>query len=288
MDGWIFTHNIDSVLLPIWGTFAIRWYSLMYLLTFFSGYWYYQRQSRRPDSPVTQDEVSTLLIFGVFGVILGGRLGWVIFYGGMPYLENPLRVFQVWEGGLSFHGGLLGVTLAIVLFSRHIRQPILTLGDFIVPWVPVGVLLVRIGNFINSELYGKPTDGSWGVIFPTDPQRLPRHPSQLYEAFGEGVIVLIVLMWLRRVKRPGIQPAAFMLIYGCARFAVEFVRLPDRNLGCLSRYFEFVRLAEADKNMSCWEWGSVSMGQVLSMPLILIGGAWLIWIFSRPKANAPA
>lgn len=285
MDGWIFEHALSPNLAEI-GPLTIRWYSLMYLGTFFSGYWYYLRQSRRPDSPVTPDDVSTLLIFGVLGVILGGRVGWVLFYGlqtSTPYLSEPWRILQVWKGGLSFHGGLLGVTLAIVLYSRHIRQPILTLGDFIVPWVPVGVLLVRVGNFINGELYGKPTDGSWGVKFYTDPlcrdatgsfvpqaaQCVPHHPSQLYEAFGEGIVVLILLMWLRRVKRPGIQPAAFMFLYGIARVVVEFVRLPDAEPGYLA-------------------WNVLTMGHVLSVPMILAGGVWLIVIFSRPKAITTA
>lgn len=261
MTGWIYEHNLDPVLVQL-GPLRIGWYGLMYALAFLTAYWYGLRVSRQPGSPVSSEQIPNLFTYVIVGVIVGGRLGWVIFYGGMPYLEQPLRILETWKGGMSFHGGLLGVTLALWIYAGRNRIPLLALADIVALWVPVGLFLGRIGNFINGELYGMKTNGSWGVIFPGDPQRLPRHPTQLYEAFGEGVVIFAVLWLLRaRVRRVGLQPAVFLLLYGIARLAVEFVRLPDADIGYL--------------------WRFVTMGQLLSLPMLLVGLVWTLFLLLR-------
>jgi len=286
MSHWIYIHNIDPVLVHL-GPLRIGWYGLMYAIAFLTGYWYIIRESRRPDSPVTTEDVPNLFTYVILGVIVGGRLGWVIFYGGLPYFEQPYRILQTWKGGMSFHGGLLGVLTALWLYSRSRKLRLLDVGDFVITWVPVGLFLGRIGNFINGELYGAPTGSSWrmlfadhcglrggatnivpslptwGVIFPADPLHVPRHPSQLYEAALEGIVIFAVLLLLRhRVHRRGHQAAVFLLLYGIMRFLVEFVRLPDAGAGC-----------------PVW---ILTKGQLLSLPMIVIGAAWTAWLFLRP------
>jgi phosphatidylglycerol---prolipoprotein diacylglyceryl transferase len=259
---WIYVHNLDPVLVQL-GPLRIGWYGLMYAIAFLTGYWYILRESRRPDSPITTEDVPNLFTYVILGVILGGRLGWVLFYGGLPYFEQPYRILQTWKGGMSFHGGLLGVLTAMWLYARRRKIHLLDVGDFVITWVPVGLFLGRIGNFINGELWGKPTDGSWGVIFPNDPLHVPRHPSQLYEAFLEGVVIFAVLLFMRhRVHRRGHQAAVFLLLYGIMRFSVEFIRLPDADIGYL--------------------WSFLTMGQLLSLPMILVGAGWTAWLFTRP------
>jgi phosphatidylglycerol:prolipoprotein diacylglycerol transferase len=211
--------------------------------------------------------VTTYLIVGV---VVGGRLGWVIFYGGLPYLIEPIRIVQTWRGGMSFHGGLIGVLLAIWIFARTRRVSMLSVGDAVVPYVPIGLFFGRIGNFINGELWGKPTDGSWGVIFPGDRVHAPRHPSQLYEALLEGVLIFVVLWLIRRQgHRPGAMPAVFMLLYGLGRSVVEFIRLPDADIGYL--------------------WGPITMGHLLSLPLIIVGSMWVLLLLMThpPQGRAP-
>jgi len=265
MEGWIFLHDIDPVLVAL-GPLKVRWYGLMYFIAFLLGYLFILRMSRQPYSPIETEDVPNLLTFVILGVILGGRLGYVLFYGGWYYILAPWKILEIWKGGLSFHGGLLGFTAALWLYARSRKVPLLAVGDFVIVMVPVGLFFGRLGNFINGELFGKPTDGSWGVVFPTDPIQVPRHPSQLYEAFGEGLVIFLVLWALyTHVRRPGIQPAVFLLLYGIARFAVEFIRLPDADMGYL--------------------WGVVTMGQVLSMPMIAVGLGWTIYILTRPAAD---
>ena len=279
MSPWIYVHTLDPVLLHL-GPLRIGWYGIMYALTFLTGYWFLIRESRRPQATIPTEDVPNLFTYLILGVILGGRLGWVVFYGGLPYLTEPCRIMgidlpppcrilETWKGGMSFHGGLLGVTIALWLYARSRQVRLLEVGDFVITWVPVGLLLGRIGNFINGELYGKPTDGTWGVVFPHDPLRVPRHPSQLYEALLEGLAIFAVLMILRRgTRRVGNQPAVFLLLYGLARFAVEFVRLPDADIGYL--------------------WRFVTMGQLLSLPMIGVGAAWTAWLFMRPREDVEA
>jgi phosphatidylglycerol:prolipoprotein diacylglycerol transferase len=239
----------------------------MYAISFLVGYWLLLRDARSRRVVLAEAEVPNLTTYLILGVIVGGRLGWVLFYGGVAYLEEPWRILQTWKGGMSFHGGLIGVTLAIVWYARRRKLPVLETGDAVVLYVPQALFFGRIGNFINGELYGKPTDGSWGVVFPGDRLHVPRHPSQLYEALLEGALIFAALLLARRnFYRPGIQPALFLLLYGLARTAVEFVRLPDADIGYL--------------------WGPITMGQVLSAPMWLAGLAWTVWLLRKP-ATAP-
>ena len=258
MDGWVYIHDLDPEIIRL-GPLRIGWYGMMYFLAFMIGYWGAVRLGRRPDSPLPPQEVSNLLTYLILGVFLGARMGWILFYGGWEYWLEPYRMLEVWKGGMSFHGGLIGVTLALYLYARRHRIPPLVLGEHVLIFIPMGLFLGRIGNFINGELYGAPTYSSWGVIFPRDPQQVPRHPSQLYEAFGEGVLIFLILLLIRgRFNRPGLQPAVFLLLYGSVRIAVEFVRLPDKYPGYL---WEFATMG-------------VTMGQVLSLPMLAIGLGW--------------
>jgi phosphatidylglycerol:prolipoprotein diacylglycerol transferase len=257
---------LDPVLLHL-GPLRIGWYGLMYALSFLVGYLWLLRRTRQPGSVLAESEVPNVLTYVILGVVGGGRLGWVVFYGGLEYLAEPWRVLETWKGGMSFHGGLIGVTVALWLYARRHRTPLLKLGDLVVMFVPIGLFFGRIGNFINGELWGKPTDGTWGVVFPADRLQVPRHPSQLYEAALEGLLVFAVLWSLRNARRDGIQPAMFLLLYGMARAAVEFVRLPDADIGYL--------------------WGGfVTMGQVLSLPMILAGAVWLAILYRRAPSAA--
>jgi len=245
------------------GPIAVRWYGLMYLVGFVLFVVLGKVRARR--SFLTgwhPRDVDDMLFYGVFGVILGGRLGYVLFYKPLYYAAHPLEIFQIWAGGMRCHGGFLGVLVALWLFARTRHKRWLDVTDFVAPLCPLGLAAGRLGNFINGELYGKPTDGSWGVVFPGDALHVPRHPSQLYEAFLEGVVIFIAL-WVqrRRGHPPGAQPALFLLLYGMARTAVEFVRLPDADIGYL--------------------WGPITMGQVLSAPMWIFGLGWLIYIYVR-------
>lgn len=262
MSRWIYVHNLDPVLLHL-GPLRIGWYGLMYAISFLVGYFLLLRRARHPGSVLSEADVPNLLTYIILGVVGGGRLGWVIFYGGLDYLWEPWRVLETWKGGMSFHGGLLGVALALWLYARRHGKPLLKVADMVALFVPIGLFFGRIGNFINGELWGKPTDGTWGVIFPADRLQVPRHPSQLYEAALEGGVIFLVLWALRNVKRDGLQPATFLLLYGLFRGAVEFVRLPDADIGYL--------------------WGGfLTMGQLLSLPMIAVGAIWLAALLRRP------
>ena len=267
MNGWVYVHTLDPVLFQI-GPLRIGWYGLMYALSFLAGYALVLRDARRGAIIVRELDVPSLTTYLILGVVAGGRLGWVLFYGGVGYLEEPWRVLETWKGGMSFHGGLLGVTIAFFWFARSRRISVLSLADAVVLYVPIGLFCGRIGNFINGELYGKPTDGTWGVVFSSDRLHVPRHPSQLYEALLEGVVIFAAL-WLQRSRghRPGAQPALFLLLYGLARSAVEFVRLPDADIGYL--------------------WGPITMGQVLSAPMWIVGLVWLIYLMASKPSPAP-
>jgi phosphatidylglycerol:prolipoprotein diacylglycerol transferase len=266
MSRWIYIHNLDPVLLHL-GPLRIGWYGLMYAISFLVGYFLLLRRARQPDSVLTEADVPNLLTYIILGVVAGGRLGWVLFYGGLDYLWEPWRVLETWKGGMSFHGGLLGVALALWLYARRHGKPLLKVADLVALFVPIGLFFGRIGNFINGELWGKPTNGTWGVIFPADRLQVPRHPSQLYEAVLEGVVIFLVLWALRNVKRDGLQPAMFLLLYGLFRAGVEFVRLPDADIGYL--------------------WGGfLTMGQLLSLPMLAAGAIWLAVLSRRPPGAA--
>lgn len=244
--------TIDPVFLSI-GPLQFRWYGLMYVLAFVATYFILRAETRRKQLPLTTDDVADLVFYGAMGVVLGGRFGYILFYNLGFYLENPLRIFAVWEGGMSFHGGFLGVILAFVLFARRKRISFWALIDMAAQCAPVGLGLGRIGNFINGELYGRQTDVPWGIIFPGG-GGIPRHPSQLYEAFLEGLLLfLIVRFAARRSPATGVAGWTFVAGYGLFRFIVEFFRQPDAQLGTFL--------------------GLLSMGQLLSLPMFLLGSA---------------
>jgi phosphatidylglycerol:prolipoprotein diacylglycerol transferase len=254
--------QIDPVFIRI-GPLAIRWYGLMYLLGFLAAFGLIGYLARRRNLPLDRDGVADLLFHGAVGVVAGGRLGYVLFYNAAWYLAHPLEIFAVWQGGMSFHGGLLGVVVAALLFCRRRQLPVLLTGDILVTAATVGLGLGRLGNFINGELWGRPTDLPWGVVFP-GAGPLPRHPSQLYEAFLEGVLLLCLLLWLhRRRATHGVPFFIFFLGYGLSRLLVEFVRQPDAHLGFL--------------------WGGATMGQLLSVPMIAFGAAGLWWLRLRER-----
>lgn len=250
--------EIDPVIFRV-GPLAVRWYGLMYLLGFGACYILIRHLSRLRNLALSREDASDLLFYGVLGVVLGGRLGYVLFYNPAQYLSRPLEVFAVWQGGMSFHGGLLGVVIAVVIFCRRRGLSILMTGDILVTSSTIGLGLGRIGNFINGELWGRVTDLPWGMVFPGGGP-LPRHPSQLYEAALEGLLLFIILYVLHRRKvAEGVPFFCFFIGYGLFRFLIEFVRQPDAHLGFL--------------------WGGATMGQLLSLPMILFGLAGCFYLY---------
>lgn len=258
-----YTVAIDPVAFRL-GPLAIHWYGLMYLGGFLGAWLLAEYRRRRGRLPVSRDAVGDLAFYVMMGVIVGGRVGYMLFYTDIHWIwTDPLALFRVWDGGMSFHGGLLGVLTAGLWWSRRHQLHFFDTVDFVAPLVPIGLGLGRLGNFINGELWGKPGDVPWAMIFPNAPDRVPRHPSQLYEMLLEGVVMFTVL-WLVSMKpRPRyLISGLFALMYGCFRFAVEFVRLPDPQLGYLA-------------------FGWLTMGQILSLPLIVVG---LVLLFMSRKA----
>ncbi|MDD5383400.1 MAG: prolipoprotein diacylglyceryl transferase [Gallionella sp.] len=248
------------------GPLAIHWYGLMYLAGFMTFLWLGRKRIAVLNHPqINTKLLDDLLFYGVLGVILGGRLGYVFFYKASYYLDHPLEIFAVWQGGMSFHGGFLGVLVAMawLAYKRNLRW--LQLTDFIAPLVPPGLAFGRLGNFINGELWGRPTDVPWAMIFPRV-DNLPRHPSQLYEFALEGLL-LFVLLWLyaRKPRPVGAVSGVFLIGYGSFRFIAEFSREPDDFLGLLSL--------------------GMSMGQWLSLPMVIAGIAMLIW--SKRSVQTP-
>lgn len=260
--------GLDPIALQL-GPLALRWYSLAYIVGILAGWWLLLRMVRRPGSPMTDKHVDDLITWCTLGVILGGRLAYVLFYSPGQYLADPLAIFKLWEGGMSFHGGLAGVILATLLFARKHGLSALRILDYAAVVTPVGLLFGRLANFMNGELWGRPTDGSWGIIFP-DAGPLPRYPSQLFEAALEGALLLLVLnllFWFTSARmRPGLLGGLFIAGYGLSRFMIEFVREPDLQLGILPV--------------------GLTMGQLLSLPMIL-AGLWLI-ATCRQRQPTPA
>jgi phosphatidylglycerol:prolipoprotein diacylglycerol transferase len=252
--------QIDPVLFHL-GPLAVRWYGLMYLLGFVAAFFIISRLAPRRQLPLNNDAVSDLLFYGVLGVILGGRFGYVLFYNFSYFLDHPFQIFAVWQGGMSFHGGLAGVVVATLLYCRRHAIAILPLADILVIAATIGLGLGRIGNFINGELWGRVTTLPWGVVFPAaGPQ--PRHPSQLYEAILEGPIIFFLLYWLfTRKVRNGSVFFSFLIFYGVGRFIIEFFREPDQQIGFL--------------------WGGATMGQILCLVMILVGSSGLFWLKNR-------
>ncbi len=242
--------QIDPIAIQL-GPLAIRWYGLMYLIAFLAFWWLGRRRARQTGLLQAQ-QVDDLLFYGALGVILGGRLGYVFFYGFEQLLADPLYLVRIWQGGMSFHGGLLGVLVAAWLFGRKHGLGFFGVTDFIAPLVPLGLGAGRVGNFINGELWGRVSDAPWAMVF-AHAGPLPRHPSQLYEAFLEG-LVLFLLLWFYSAKpRPRMAVSGLFLVgYGAARTAVEFAREPDAHLGYLAG-------------------GWLTMGMLLSVPMVLVG-----------------
>jgi phosphatidylglycerol:prolipoprotein diacylglycerol transferase len=250
------------------GPFAVRWYALAYIFGILLG-WLYARSIIRNErlwggpAPLTVADFDDFVLWVTFGIIFGGRLGYVLFYNPAHFAAHPLEILQLWQGGMSFHGGFLGCVAAVMLFAWRRGIPMLTLGDITCAVGPIGLLLGRIANFINAELWGRPTTMPWGVMFP-GAGPFPRHPSQLYEAALEGLVLLIVLAVLVRggaLKRPGLILGAFAIGYSLARITCEFFREPDPQLGFL--------------------WGGLTMGMLLSMPLMIAGFGFLALALRR-------
>ncbi|PJG59395.1 prolipoprotein diacylglyceryl transferase [Aeromonas cavernicola] len=261
-DGyWVFS-QVDPVAFSL-GPLSVRWYGLMYLVGFAFAMWLAGRRADTPNSGWTRNEVSDLLFYGFLGVILGGRVGYVLFYNFDLFLADPLYLFKIWTGGMSFHGGLIGVITAMIWFAYKTQRHFFTVADFVAPLIPFGLGVGRIGNFLNGELWGRVTDVPWAIIFPEAGSE-PRHPSQLYQFALEGVVLFLILnlFWRKNPPRGAIS-GMFLLFYGLFRFLVEFVRQPDSQLGL---YFQ-----------------QISMGQILSAPMIIIG-ALMIWVaYQRPQ-----
>jgi len=290
--------NFDPVAIHL-GPLAVRWYGLMYLVAFISAIVIGRLRLKLPfvaNQGWTAKDIDDMLFYGVLGTILGGRLGYVVFYKASYYLSHPLDIFKVWEGGMSFHGGFLGVTLAMVLFAHQRKRTWLQVTDFVAPMVPLGLAAGRLGNFINGELWGRVTDPAapWAMLFQHSSnddavwlaknpqldaqwhlsevfqryQMLPRHPSQLYEIALEGIVLFILIWTFSRKPRPmGAVSALFLIGYGLARFTVEFAREPDDYLGLLAL--------------------NLSMGQWLSLPMVIVGIVLMVWAYKR-RRRVPA
>ncbi len=274
--------SIDPVIFSV-GSAAIRWYGLMYVIGFAVAWWLGRKRASNPDSTWTSLDVDDLIFYSAIGVILGGRLGWIIAYGFEQVLVDPWMIFRVWKGGMSFHGGLVGVLIALALFAKRRQRRFADVMDFLAPLPGIGLCAGRIGNFINGELWGKPTDVPWAFIvdpstlhptqaqeaedlcrrFAIDPCVLHVHPSQLYESALEGLTLFLIIWFFTMRPRPRLAPSGlFLFCYGVFRFTLEFVRVPDENRGYLL-------------------FGWMTMGQILSTPMIIAGAALLVIAYRR-------
>lgn len=261
--------QFDPVAISL-GPLAIHWYGLMYVIGF-AGAWALARL-RADRVGLSKDQVSDMIFYGALGVVVGGRLGYALFYGWAQIAEDPLWIFRIWEGGMSFHGGLLGVLVAALLFARRQHLNFFRLTDFIAPFIPIGLGAGRLGNFINQELPGRVTDVPWALVYPLY-GREPRHPSELYEFALEGVVLFAVL-WVvsRKPRQRGLISGLFLVLYGVFRFGVEFFRRPDPQLGFIA-----------------FDW--MTMGQLLCIPMLLVGAALIVWSRGQPlddKRYSPA
>jgi phosphatidylglycerol:prolipoprotein diacylglycerol transferase len=254
--------HIDPVFFRL-GPLEFRWYGLMYIIGFISAYFIILAGVKRMKIELTRDDVADSVFAVAMGVILGGRTGYVLFYDLPVYLAHPLKVFAVWEGGMSFHGGLAGAILAGLYYARKKKVPFFRMADLAALATPIGLGLGRLGNFINGELYGRVTEMPWGMVFPRGGS-LPRHPSQIYEAILEGPVMYLVLWLLGRKDRPaGVIFWSFVALYGLFRFFVEFFREPDQQLGFIA--------------------GCFSMGQMLSFPMLLLGLGMIWWKYRKER-----
>ncbi len=259
--------DIDHVAVSL-GPLTIHWYGVMYLIGFLGGWWLGRIRAARAGSTWTNVQVDDLLFYIMLGVILGGRVGSMLFYSFPVFIERPWIIFKIWEGGMSFHGGFLGVLLAMWLFGRKYKKHFFEITDFIAPLVPIGLGAGRIGNFINGELWGRPTDVSWAMIFP-HVDALPRHPSQFYQAATEGLVLFLILWFYSAKPRPRMAVSSLFLIsYGTFRFTTEFFREPDRNIGFIA-----------------FDW--LTMGQLLSLPMLIAGLAMIILAYKYNRYEEP-
>ena len=258
-------HNIDPEIFRI-GPVALRWYSLAYIFGLIFMWWWLAKATRRENTPFDRLQVDDFVLWAFAGVFLGGRLGYVLFYNLDYYLANPIDILNFMAGGMSFHGGLVGVTLAIIFFARRKKINVFSFADYVATAVPMGLFFGRVANFINGELWGAPSNLPWAMKFPTGGD-VGRHPSQLYEAFLEGLVLFFFLNFLMNrtgaSRFPGMIVGVFFIGYGFFRYLIEFVRVPDEHLGLL--------------------WGAISMGQLLSLPMILFG----LWLVLRSKKAGP-
>lgn len=250
------------------GPLAIRWYGLMYLLSFALIWWCAVRRTEAGLAATrNRQEVEDMIFYGALGVILGGRIGYILFYQFGAFLHNPLILFKITQGGMSFHGGLIGVLIALALFARKIHQPFFAVMDLVAPLTPIGLGLGRLGNFINQELWGRATDVPWAMVFPADSLQLTRHPSQLYQFGLEGVALFIVLYIFSRKPRPqGLISGMFLVLYALFRFSVEFFREPDAHLG-----FDSL--------------GWMTRGQELCIPMLIAGVMICLWSLRQHKTG---
>ena len=254
--------QIDPVALSL-GPISIYWYGLTYVGGLMFAWWLGRQRSRVAGSPISEAQVDDLIFYSALGIIVGGRIGYALFYGSGALLDDPARLFRLWEGGMSFHGGFLGVVISVWLLCRHKNLEFSSLVDFIAPLAPIGLALGRLGNFINQELWGRPTDVPWAMVFPYDPSGLARHPSQLYQFAMEGLLLFFILYWYTRTPRPRWSSAGlFLLGYGVFRSIAEFFREPDAHIG-----FDAL--------------GWLTRGQLLSVPMIVAGLVIIIWAYRR-------
>lgn len=258
--------EIDPIAIDL-GPVQVHWYGVMYLVAFATAWWLGRLRARQPQSGWTEQQVGDVIFYGALGVILGGRIGYMLFYNFGQFLDNPLSLFAIWKGGMSFHGGLLGVVIAMGWFGRRHGKTFFQVTDFIAPLVPLGYFFGRMGNFINGELWGRVTDVPWGMVFPhVGPE--PRHPSMLYQGILEGLVLFAILWWYSSRPRPSMAVSGmFLMLYGLFRSFNEFFRQPDAHLGFIA-------------------FGWLTQGQLLSLPMI-IAGAVLLWLaYHRKKAAA--
>lgn len=261
------THpQFDPVALSI-GPLKVHWYGLMYVIGFLGFLFLGKRRARRPGSLFTPDQVDDMMFWGAIGVVLGGRIGYMLFYNLKGFLSDPASFFQVWDGGMSFHGGLIGVTIVMFALAYKWKVNVLALADFVAPLIPIGLGAGRIGNFINGELWGRATDVPWGMVFPAV-DAVARHPSQLYQAFLEGIVLFAALWIYTRKPRPaGSVAGLFLVLYALFRILVEFAREPDAQLG----YIAF---------------GWLTQGQLLSVPMVLAGLGLMAWAYRSKVQHA--
>jgi phosphatidylglycerol:prolipoprotein diacylglycerol transferase len=271
--------HIDPIAFSIgpffgYGPLQVHWYGIMYLIGFAGGWLVARHRAKRPGSTWTALDVDDLIFYSAMGVIVGGRLGWCLVYGHDVMAQSLLNVFRIWDGGMSFHGGMTGVIVAGIIFARVKKKNVADVCDFLAPLPGIGLMTGRIGNFINSELWGRETDLPWGFLVKDRDTGIlaVRHPSQLYEAGLEGLLLFLVLYWFTSKPRPRLAPTGlFLVMYGCGRFVVECVRLPDANIGYLA---------------GSW----LTMGMLLTTPMIFIGAAIMAYAYRRdtPTGNLSA